>query len=117
MTQVVAVLTDLIFASRIMGVAKDVGVEVRIARDVGALQKALDVGGVRQVIVDMSLPPDVATEAIRAAKSTASPPQVTAFFSHVQTELREMAREAGADAMLPRSVFVEQLAELLSSTN
>lgn len=115
MTQVVAVLTDLIFASRIMGVAKDIGVEVRIARDVASLQKALGEGGVKHVIVDMSLP--AATQAILAAKTTSSPPRVTVFFSHVQTELRDMAREAGADVMLPRSAFVEQLAEILNPTN
>jgi DNA-binding NarL/FixJ family response regulator len=65
------------------------------------------------VIVDMALPPDVAANAIRAAKSNSEPPQVTVFFSHVQTELRDMALEAGADDMLPRSVFVEQLPVIL----
>jgi DNA-binding NarL/FixJ family response regulator len=113
MAQVVAVLTDLIFASRIMGAAKDAGIEVRIARDVAALQKVLDEGGVRRVIVDMSLPEQVATTAIRAAKASSPPPAVTAYYSHVQSNLRELARDAGADQVLPRSAFVEQLIAIL----
>ena len=36
------------------------------------------------------------------------------FFSHVQVELQRRAREAGYDAILPRSVFARDLANILA---
>ena len=38
-----------------------------------------------------------------------------AFVSHVQTGLIQAARAAGADEVMPRSVFASQLAEILLS--
>jgi hypothetical protein len=35
------------------------------------------------------------------------------FFSHVQTELQQRAKEAGFDRVMPRSAFSKNLAEIL----
>lgn len=36
------------------------------------------------------------------------------FFSHVQAELQRLAREAGYDEILPRSLFARDLANILA---
>ena len=56
-------------------------------------------------------------EAIRTVKSHCPSARVVTFFSHVQTELMERARAAGADDAWPRSAFVQRLAELLASSD
>ncbi|HEX8190134.1 MAG TPA: hypothetical protein VF586_17385, partial [Pyrinomonadaceae bacterium] len=39
---------------------------------------------------------------------------VVAFFSHVETELRRQALDAGVEHVLPRSVFTRRLGDILS---
>ena len=40
---------------------------------------------------------------------------VVAFLSHVQTELARQAKAAGSTQVLPRSVFTQNLAEILAT--
>jgi hypothetical protein len=55
-----------------------------------------------------------AVAALRCGAGHASKPTTLAFYSHVQSELRDAAKAAGAELILPRSVFNEQLQELLT---
>lgn len=109
MAATVAVVTDLIFATKIRGTAEAQGGSVRLARDAAGLAAALGEGGVRLVIVDLNADRVDAAALVRLAKAAPGSPRVVAYFSHVQGELAKAAREAGADEVMARSSFVERL--------
>jgi len=115
MAATVAVVTDLIFATKIRGTAEALGSSVKLVRDAAGLSAALGEGGVRLVIVDLNAERVDAAAIVRSAKAGAGAPRVVAYFSHVQGELARAAREAGADEVLARSAFVERLAGLVGS--
>lgn len=115
MAATVAVVTDLIFATKIRGTADATGGSVKLVRDTAGLSAALAEGGVRLVIVDLNADRLDPGAVVRAAKASADPPRVVAYFSHVQGELAKAAREAGADEVMARSAFVERLAGLVGS--
>ena len=108
-----AIVSDMIFATRIAGTAEKVGAACRVINDPSDLQDALASEDPRTVLVDMSCDGISPAEAIRTVKSQCPNARVVAFFSHVQTELMERARAAGADDVWPRSVFVHRLPQLL----
>jgi len=111
MSKVVAVISDLIFGSKVTGTGSALGVEVSLVSSPSQAGKPF-AAGASLVIVDMALPDNAAQTAIRDAKSHGAK-HVVAFFSHVETHLKEAAREAGADEVIPRSAFVTRLPELL----
>ena len=89
------------------------GAKCKIVKDTGTLQDALESGKPRIVLVDLHCDGISPEEAIRTVKSHCQNARVVAFFSHVQTELKERAIAAGADDVWPRSVFVQRLGQLL----
>ena len=111
----IAIVSDMIFASRITSTAKMVGTRCRIINNAGDLHSALESQEIGMVLVDMSCDAISPEEAIRAVKSDCPGARVIAFFSHVQTELMERAKAAGADDVWPRSAFVQRLPGLLES--
>ncbi len=113
----IAIVSDLIFAARITGTADRVGVKCKIVKDPDTLQDALESENPGTVLVDMHCDGISPEEAIRTVKSHCPNARVVAFFSHVQTELMERARAAGADVAWPRSAFVQRLPELLASSD
>lgn len=104
----IALVRDLIFASRITATAASAGVYVKLVRDPAAL--AGQPG--RRLIVDLNL--DGAIDAARAWKDANDGGEVVGFVSHVDTATIDRARAAGVDRVLARSRFVELLGELLT---
>ena len=86
-------------------------------RDLATLHDALESEQPETVLVDMHCDGISPEESIRAVKSLCPNARVVAFFSHVQTELMEQAKAAGADVVWPRSAFVQRLPELLASSD
>ena len=117
MDRCIAIVSDMIFATRITGTAAKVGAKCKIVKDPGALHDALESDEPGTVLVDMNCEGISPEEAIRTVKSQCPNARVVAFFSHVQTELKEQATTAGADDVWPRSVFVQRLPELLVSSD
>ena|ERR1035437_4291711 len=109
---VIAVVTDLIFSTKITGTAKALGKSVSVARNLGRLSELLAAEGAARVIVDLNATGVDVMEAVRVAKGKGA--HVVAYLSHVQVELAAEARAAGADEVMARSGFVERLPELLS---
>lgn len=108
---VVALVADLIFASKISAVAQHVGVAALPARTPEQARTLL--AGAAGLIVDLHLDTADAVEFIHAVKSDPSSPPVVAFASHVQKDLIQAAKQAGADTVLPRSKFTRELAQIL----
>jgi hypothetical protein len=106
---IIALVRDLLFISRITAAAGAAGTTVHILRDPAQLAAAASPS--RRLLVDLNLP-----GAIEAAtlwkQSTCG--HVTGFVSHVDAESIARARAAGIDPVLSRSRFVELLPKLLS---
>jgi hypothetical protein len=104
---VLALVRDLIFASRITATAASVGTPVTLIRD----PAKLGAGPGRRLIVDLNL--EGAIDAA-AAWRRATGGEVVGFVSHVDAATAERARAAGVDRVLARSRFVELLPDLLA---
>ena len=113
MTDAVAVVTDLIFSTKIVGTVRALGIDAQAVATAGALEKQLAEGRVRLVMVDMSLPVDVAVQSLRHGAAHPTTPTMLAFFSHVQNELVASAESAGATLTMPRSKFSAELPAIL----
>jgi CheY-like chemotaxis protein len=101
---------DLIFASRVGGTARALGLTVRQARSVEVLIDLAGKYGVGGVLIDLAFPGLDLPEVLRRLREVCGrPPRVTAYGSHVDTATLRAARAAGCDPVLPRSKFVEDL--------
>jgi len=110
---------DLIFSTRIGSTAQSMGAPARPARNAEMLAKRLDQvedgklnEPVTGVFVDMDLG-DTALELIEQTKSHSPGVPVVAFGAHVAVELLEQARQRGADHVMARGGFTQQLPELI----
>jgi DNA-binding NarL/FixJ family response regulator len=112
MERVVAFMDDIFFQMKVAETAKHLGLEFKVATNVDALLGLLEPRP-QLVIVDLNArsQPIAAIEKLRAA---APEVRVVAFLSHVQRELAEQAKNAGCEEVLPRSVFTQNLAQILS---
>jgi DNA-binding NarL/FixJ family response regulator len=109
----VAVVTDLIFATKMSSTATTLGARLSIARSIPRLRELLGQSpGI--VIVDLDLDGVDAIEAIGVCRAAAAPPRIVAYVSHVRADLVTAARAAGADEVLARSAFVARLPGLLA---
>ncbi len=115
MDQILAVVDDLFFVSKLQETARLVGAQLAI---VGAADFRPD--NLRRqkpalIIFDLNTTSGNAAELVRQLKSDAELKEipVVAFFSHVQVELQRAAQQAGCDQILPRSQFTATLPQLL----
>ncbi len=113
MAEVVAFVDDLFFQSKIMETARHVGVELKFVSTGGALAEVMASAKPRLVIVDLNARqgPVESIEQLRAAGNSTP---LVAFLSHVQVDLAERARAAGAQEVMPRSKFTQNLATILA---
>jgi CheY-like chemotaxis protein len=101
---------DLLFTSRIVGTARDLGFSIQSARSAETLEGLAREQGPACVIVDLANPGLVITDLVgRLREACSSMPRVVAYGSHVDTATLRAARDAGCDVVLPRSKFVEDL--------
>lgn len=106
-----ALVADMIFESKIVETARQLAAPVAIVR--GAAQALAQLSDGDRFLLDLNVDPDATPALIEQIKSRHRDVQVVAFLSHVQVELAERARAAGADLVLPRSEFTRRLPELL----
>ena len=112
LTMIVAVVADLIFESKIAGVARVQGVEVVCVRSADAALARL--ADARALLIDLTIDIEAMLALIRSAKAAFPAIAVVAFLPHVMTEQFAAASDAGADEALPRSAFHKRLPQLLS---
>ena len=111
---VILVATDLIFVTKITSTAAALCCPMSVVRDGESLATALD-AGVSTCLVDLDAASPDPLAAIESAAKHQPRPTVIAFGPHVDTERLEAARSRGADSVLPRSVFVNRLTDLLAA--
>ncbi|MGE5127045.1 MAG: hypothetical protein ACM3PV_12200 [Betaproteobacteria bacterium] len=116
MRPVIALVEDLLFASRVREAARSAGVDVRTVR--GAQDVAAAVrDGTPLVLVDADSDRLPWRDAIAAARPAPGRPAVpvVAFVSHVHADRARDAQAAGASRVLARSAFVRELPRLLAA--
>jgi CheY-like chemotaxis protein len=105
---------DLIFTSRVVGTARDLGRTIRAARSAAELEAFAVQEPPACVIVDLANPGLVIGDLVcRLRGACPRMPRVVAYGPHVEAAALRAAREAGCDPVLPRSQFVEQLPHAL----
>jgi PleD family two-component response regulator len=113
---ILAILDDLMFASKIRAAAGQLGVPVAFARSSESALADMRREPPRLVIVDLNNPRTDPLGTIAAMKGDpllAAIPTV-GFASHVQTSVIDAARKAGVGEVLARSAFAQRLPEILS---
>ena len=109
---VVALPADLIFGARIRASAESAGTPVVIAKNPEDLLAKVGEHDARLVILDLDRRGlDIARilEQLKAASSAT----ILAYVSHVREDAIREARAAGADKVIARGAFANQLVELL----
>lgn len=113
---VLILLDDLFFQVNIADAAKRADVAVRFISDAGAFVAQAQQESPAALILDLNYRRSDSLETIRALRGVAALQSVPviAYVSHVQTELRAAAIEAGCARVLARSAFVQNLPALLT---
>lgn len=112
--KVLAVLEDLLFTVKINDAAKRAGLEVEILKsEKDVLEKAKEKPLL--IIMDLNC---ACIEPVRLISSLKSSPEtkpisIIAFLSHLQGELKQQAQEAGANMVMARSAFSQNLQQIL----
>ncbi len=112
---ILAVVDDLMFASKIKTTAAQLGVAVTFARSADAALAEMRSATPSLVILDLNNPrtrPLSIVAAMKQDPGLAAVPTV-GYASHVQVDVINAARDAGVDDVLARSAFTEQLARIL----
>jgi DNA-binding NarL/FixJ family response regulator len=106
---------DLIFTSRIAGVAADRQLTIQTATTVEKLRARTLELAPWCIIVDLTHPEFDVADLIGWLKThCAEPPRVIAYGPHVEAALLRTAREAGCAEVHPRSKFVEVLPDRIA---
>ena len=108
MSELIAVMDDLFFMVKVQDGAKRAGMNLRIVKtEEAAIAAEADL-----VVVDLNCK---AIDPLRLIAALKGKRRVIGYLSHVQTELRQQALEAGYDAVYPRSAFSSKLADILKA--
>jgi len=113
--KILAVVEDLMFTVKIADAAKRAGLEVEFVkseRDV--IEKATEEKPLL-VILDLNFEAVQPLKLISRMKSDGETKQISliGYLSHVQGELKQQAQEAGANIVMARSAFSQNLQQIL----
>jgi DNA-binding response OmpR family regulator len=117
MPQIVALVDDLMFASRIAGTLGASGYDVRTVATIEELRAAVQERTPDGILVSFASPFldwRGAIKVIRADARLAETP-LLAFGPHVDTEARAAAKDAGADRVVTNGAFFARMAEIVGA--
>ena len=106
MARVVAFIPDLLFGSNVVGALQAAGHEVKLASD------PADAAGADVLVIDLTV--DAGERIDRVSGSSLPGVRTLAFYSHVESEVREQAVAAGFDLVVPRSRMAREGASLVT---
>ena len=111
MPWILAVVSDLMFTVKIQEAAKRAGAQITfVASHLRAVEKLKDKPAL--VILDLNFDLAEPLQLIPQIKAASIP--TLGYLSHVQTELKRKADEAGCDSIVARSTFSQKLPELIA---
>jgi DNA-binding response OmpR family regulator len=112
--KILALVGDLLFTVKITDAAKRSGMQVEYVKtDDEFMEKAKQLP--KLVIMDLNISTAEPVKLISKVKNDADLKGISilSFVSHVQGELKLMAQDAGADVVMARSAFTQNLPQLL----
>jgi DNA-binding NarL/FixJ family response regulator len=114
LADVVVLVDDLFFQSKIVETARLTGVDLKLCSTPDAFIAEIERGAPMLAIVDLNARanPLSAIERLHAAGNQVP---VIGYLSHVQIDLAERATAAGCREVMPRSKFSMNLASILGS--
>jgi CheY-like chemotaxis protein len=112
--KILAVMTDLFFSVKISDIAKKLGLSTEFVKDKDTLTTKL-AEQPSVVIFDLNYAGVDPVEVIREIKADPAFKRISTigFVSHVQTDLKLAAQDAGCDMVVARSVFAQNLPLIL----
>ncbi|MBI2488071.1 MAG: response regulator [Deltaproteobacteria bacterium] len=113
--RIIAILDDLFFYSKIREAAKPLNLELEFIKNPNGLSQKIKSEKPSLLIFDLN---SKSCNPLQIIKDLKSSPElknipILGYLSHVQTELKEKAVEAGCDLVLPRSRLSKDLREIL----
>lgn len=113
MAEIFAFVDDMFFQAKMMETAKQASVEMKSFSTGELLLAEFEKQQPKLVVVDLNARQSP-MEVIAAVCARLAGIRVIGFFSHVQTELAQRARDAGCTEVMPRSKFTKELAAIFS---
>jgi PleD family two-component response regulator len=113
--KILAVVDDLLFTVKIADAAKRAGVDVEFLKsEHDVLEKAVNESPLL-IIIDLNNNSVQPLELITKLKSKDELKRISliGYLSHVQGELKQQAQEAGANIVMARSAFSQNLPQIL----
>ncbi len=112
---VIAIVDDLFFASKIRGTAEAIGVTVNFPRHADGIRDLIQRDSPALILCDLHSEKIDLSDFAKSLKADAVTRDIklVGFFSHVQTDLQKAAKDAGFDSVLPRSLFTQNLVAIL----
>jgi hypothetical protein len=108
MARVVAYVPDLLFGSRVLAALQAAGHEAALVAELRPEQ----IAGADVIVIDLTVDAEQRIE--RASAALAAGVGTLAFYSHVETDVRKLAEQAGFDLVVPRSRMAREGAALVS---
>lgn len=112
MARAVAFVPDLLFGSNVVGALKASCHEPVLVANASDLEGAVADADV--LIVDLTADPRQRIDLVRPILGSNGGLKSLAFFSHVERDVRDEAKEAGFDLVVPRSRMAHAGGELVS---
>jgi hypothetical protein len=107
--RVVAYVPDLLFGSNVLGALTAGGHEAVLVSDSASLRRELE--SADALVVDLTADVGARIEQVNAAPHPGV--KTLAFYSHVETDVRAQAEQAGFDQVVPRSRMAREGAALI----
>jgi len=113
--KILAVVDDLLFTVKINDAAKRIGLEVEFLKSEKDLLDKVRDEKPMLVILDLNANSIQPVHAIEELKGNAAVKGISiiGFVSHVQGELKQKAQDAGANMVMARSAFSQNLQQIL----
>ena len=112
MADVVYLVQDMLFTSKIREAAKAVGLSVQSTREPAALVAAA--ADAKLVIVDLRLPAALDALSALAADAAAKSVRSVGFIDHEKLDVMDQARERGCGQVMAKGQFATALPRLLA---
>jgi PleD family two-component response regulator len=119
MPTVIVAIDDIFFASKVNAVAQQVGATLSYAKTTEDILAKARAEQPSLIIFDLNSMRCHPVDTIKFLKQDQLLKNIPTlgFLSHVQVDLQQRAIEAGCDQVIPRSVFAQSLASILSGAN
>ncbi len=117
MSKVVAVVSDMIFESKIASTAQAVGLSVDFVGSLESFRRAMDEATPTGVLVDLEQDEQMVMAILELSHACSPKPTVIGYCPHVRQKVMDMAAQAGFDQVMPRSAFATNLDKILRSFN